>query len=240
MSWDSTTVTRRLAGMPELEELHPELAACLVRRQSSLTSLEHPLIVQAPYIPPLASYVNGLFESLSKRAATLLENGAYSQWLDLHTARFRLSVLVKNAHRVDHGAYWELLATLYRAEAPACDPPDGLWLKALSSDKPLRHRFMTREERRVFADLPPLVKVWRIVPDGRTEAAFAHFVAAETAQRVARNALSAPQPPANDFSLVAATLPKTAIVAAAQVQGHLQLLARPGSATGEQAPGPAA
>ncbi len=81
MTWDSTTATRRLAGMPEPEPLHPDLAACVVRRPGRLAALEHPLIVQAPYIPPLASYVNGLFETLRARATTLLANGAYDQWL---------------------------------------------------------------------------------------------------------------------------------------------------------------
>jgi hypothetical protein len=78
---DATTATRRLAGLPEPEPLHPDLAACLVRRPGRLPSLEHPLIVQAPYIPPLASYVNGLYDSLSQRAEALLESQAYDRWL---------------------------------------------------------------------------------------------------------------------------------------------------------------
>lgn len=240
MSWDSTTATRRLAGMPEPEALHPELAACVVRRPGRLATLEHPLIIQSPYIPPLASYVNGLFLSLSKRAAALLENGAYSQWLELHAARFRLPVLVKSAERVDHGPYWELLASLYRGEAPACDGPEGLWLRAITSDKPLRHRFMTREEQRIFASLPPLIQVWRLVPEGRSEAGFACFLAAETALAVARNAMQALHPPADGFSLAQGTLPKAAVLAAVQAQGRLELLACPGSTTGERHLGPAA
>ncbi len=240
MTWDSTTATRRLAGMPEPEPLHPDLAACVVRRPGRLAALEHPLIVQAPYIPPLASYVNGLFETLRARAATLLSNGAYDQWLELHAARFRLQVLVEHAGRVDHGAYWELLASLYRREPPACDSPDGLWVKALGCDKPQRHRFMTRGEQQLFAGLPEQSEVWRIVPDDRGGCAFAHFTSPEAATAVARTALQAAEPPAGGFTLVRGTLAKARVLAALQLQGRVELLALPGSATGEQALGPVA
>lgn len=240
MTWDSTTATRRLAGMPEPEPLHPDLAACVVRRPGRLAALEHPLIVQAPYIPPLASYVNGLYETLRTRAATLLSNGAYDQWLELHAARFRLQVLVAHAVRVDHGAFWELLASLYRREPPACDSPEGLWVKALGSDKPQRHRFMTRTEQQLFTGLPEASDVWRIVPDDRAGSAFAHFTSPDAAAAVARSALQAAEPPAVAFTLMRGTLAKAKVLAALQIQGRVELLALPGSAANEQAVGPAA
>jgi hypothetical protein len=238
MTWDSTTATRRLAGMPELEPLHPDLAACVVRRPGRLAALEHPLIVQAPYIPPLASYVNGLFETLRTRAATLLANGAYDQWLELHAARFRLRVLVEHASRVDHGAFWELLASLYRRDPPACDAPEGLWVKALGSDKPQRHRFMTRAEQQLFTGLPEQSAVWRIVPDDRAAGAFAHFTTDEAATAVACGALQSAEPPAGAFTLVRGTLAKARVLAALQIHGRVELLALPGSATDEQVVGP--
>lgn len=234
MTWDSTTATRRLAGMPEPEPLHPDLAACVVRRPGRLAALEHPLIVQAPYIPPLASYVNGLFETLRARADGLLSNGAYEQWLELHAARFRLQVLVEGAGQVDHGAYWELLAALYRREPPACDTPGGLWLKGLGSDKPQRHRFMSRVERQALVDLPQAVETWRILPDDRPAAGFVHFTSAGAAQAVARGALQAAEPPAAAFTLVRGMLPKAAVIAAVQVRGWVELLAPPGAASGEK------
>jgi hypothetical protein len=239
MAWDSTTATRRLADMPPPEPLHPELEACLTRRTGRLASLEHPLIVQSPYIPALAGHVNGLFESLHERAAMLLDTGAYYQWIELHAAAFRLTVLSQNAHRVDHGGYWELLATLYRCEAPACDRPDGQWLEAITAQKPQRHRFMTRAEQQMFAGLPALVPVWRLIPEGRPDGAFAHFVAANAARDVARSALREPSPPVSGFSLVMGTLPKAAVLAAVKVHGRVELLARPGSAKDEQQLGPA-
>lgn len=239
MTWDSTTATRRLAGLPEPEPLHPELAACVVRRPGRLAALEHPLIVQAPYIPPLASYVNGLFETLRERARALLDSGAFHQWIELHAARFRLQVLLENAARVDHGAYWELVATLYRAEQPACDSPEGRWLAALTAERPQRQRFMTQDERLLWARLPDTVEVWRIVPDDRPQAAFAHFPSAEAARTAAHAALLQNDPPAGRFVLVRGSLARTSVLALVRVGEHAQLLALPGMATGERSLGPA-
>ncbi len=97
---------------------------------------------------------------------------------------------------------------------------------------------MTRTEQQLFTGLPEASAVWRIVPDDRAGSAFAHFTTAEAATAVARSALQAAEPPASAFTLVRGALAKARVLAALQIQGRVELLALPGSATGEEVVGP--
>ncbi|MEO8037329.1 MAG: hypothetical protein ABI794_01090 [Betaproteobacteria bacterium] len=230
---DATTATRRLAGLPEPEPLHPDLAAYLVRRPGRLPSLEHPLIVQAPYIPPLASYVNGLYDSLSKRADALLESRAYDRWLEMHSRTHQLGVLLERGTRMDHGTWWELLASLFRRELPWFDDEAARWSRAIGADRPSRRRFMTNSEGAAFDQLPDLVDVWRAEPTDRPGSGFSFFrdeSGARTFAATARNRLELQE---GTFSLFTARLNKADVIALCNSRGMTELLAPPAKAVGE-------
>lgn len=230
---DATTATRRLAGLPEPEPLHPDLAACLVRRPGRLPSLEHPLIVQAPYIPPLASYVNGLYDSLSQRAEALLESQAYDRWLEMHARAYQLRVLSDKGGKIDHGTWWELVASVFRRELPWFDDETGQWLKALGGDRPARRRFMTPTEAAALDRLPDLLDVWRAVPAGNPAGAFSFFLDEAAARTFAATARIRLELPANAFTLLHGRLQKAHVIALCQSRGMPELLAPPAKAVGE-------
>jgi hypothetical protein len=235
--FDSTTATRRLAGLPEPEPLHPDLAACIVRRPGRLPALEHPLIVQAPYIPPLASYVNGLYASLRGRAETTLANRSYTEWLDMHAREFQARVLLDNAARIDHGVWWELVATVFRRELPWFDRPGGVWRKVLACDKPLRQRFMTVPEAEAFAALPANIEVWRPAPVEDPDSAFSCYPDEVSARSLAAAARQQLERPAGSFVLLRGRLPRSRVIAVSLARGVTELLALSSSVTGEQASG---
>lgn len=226
MTWDATTATRRLAGLPEPEPLHPDLAACIVRRPGRLASLEHPLIVQSPYIPPLASYVNGLYTSLQQRADALLASGVHDQWLDLHARQFRLKVLVENAKRIDHGVYWDLLASLFRRELPVCDDADELWARALDCDKPMAQRFMTRSEALAFEQLPATIEAWRIVPADPAVHLMNAFLERAAADRFVAAMCARLSRPATEFPCRSEPIAKDQVFALTTSRGTPELLLR--------------
>ncbi|MCW5623768.1 MAG: hypothetical protein KIT73_03510 [Burkholderiales bacterium] len=232
MSWDSTTATRRLAGLPEPEPLHPDLAARLVRRAGRLPALEHPLIVQAPYIPPLASYVNGLYESLRQRAEALLVARNFDSWLDLHSRPHRAEVLVLHADRIEHDTWWSLLASVFRSDPPWHDDEPRHWTRALSSDKPQRTIFMTRQERELLDTLPAMISVWRAVPAADPQSGISLFLDRETAQDFAREAVEQLQLESGDFVLQSARIPRSRVLAASLARGMPELLAADGTVEG--------
>lgn len=230
---DATTATRRLAGLPEPEPLHPDLAACLVRRPGRLPSLEHPLIVQAPYIPPLASYVNGLYDSLSQRAEALLESQAYDRWLEMHARAYQLRVLSDKGGKIDHGTWWELVASVFRRELPWFDDETGQWMKALGADRPARRRFMTSAEAAALDKLPDLLNVWRAVPTGNPAGGFSFFLDESSARAFASTARIRLELPENAFTLLRGRLQKPHVIALCQSRGMPELLAPPAKATSE-------
>lgn len=230
---DATTASRRLAGLPEPEPLHPDLAACLVRRPGRLPSLEHPLIVQAPYIPPLASYVNGLYDSLSRRADALLESRAYDRWLEMHARAHQLTVLTTKGTRIDHGTWWELLASVFRRELPWFDEEDGRWMKALGCDRPSRRRFMTGSEAAALDQLPELLNVWRAVPAATPTAGFSFFLDESSARTFAATARTRLELPEGTFALMQGRMQKPHVIALCQARGMPELLAPPAKVVGE-------
>jgi len=222
---DATTATRRLAGLPEPEPLHPDLAACLVRRPGRLPSLEHPLIVQAPYIPPLASYVNGLYDSLSKRANALLESRAYDRWLEMHSRAHQLAVLVERGTRMDHGNWWELLASVFRRELPWFDDEAGRWMQAIGADRPSRRRFMTHSEAAALDQLPDLLNVWRAVPTNQPGAGFSFFLDEASARTFAATARVRLELPEGSFTLLKGRMQKPHVFVLCNARGMPELLA---------------
>ncbi len=224
MTWDATTATRRLAGLPEPEPLHPDLAACIVRRPGRLASLEHPLIVQSPYIPPLASYVNGLYTSLLQRADALLASGVHDQWLDLHARQFRLKVLVGHANRIDHGIYWDLLASLFRRALPVTDDVEGWWVRALNSDKPMRSRFMTRSELLAFEQLPATIDAWQVVPADPVLTILGAFLDRAAADRFLAVIAARLSRPATEFDCQARPIAREQVLALTTSRGMPELL----------------
>ncbi len=224
MTWDATTATRRLAGLPEPEPLHPDLAVCIVRRPGRLASLEHPLIVQSPYIPPLASYVNGLYTSLLQRADALLASGVHDQWLDLHARQFRLKVLVGHANRIDHGVYWDLLASLFRRELPVTDSADSLWARALDCDKPMRSRFMTRSESIAFEQLPATFDAWHVVPADPAPTILGAFLDRTAAERFLAVLAARLSRPATGFDCRPSPLARAQVLALSTSRGTPELL----------------
>ena len=226
MTWDATTATRRLAGLPEPEPLHPDLAACVVRRPGRLASLEHPLIVQSPYIPPLASYVNGLYTSLHQRADALLASGVHDQWLDLHARQFRLKVLFDHADQIEHGVYWDLLAALFRRERPVADDADATWARALGCDKPMRVRFMTRAESLAFDQLADTFDAWVVDVAGAPVALLSAFPEQAAADRFVAAASARLSRPPGDFALRQSRLSKDQVVALTNSRGMPELLMR--------------
>jgi hypothetical protein len=237
MMFDSTTATRRLAGLPEPEPLHADLAASIVRRPGRLPSLEHPLIVQAPYIPPLASYVNGLYGSLRARAEATLANRNYAEWLNMHGRRFQLQVLLDNAARIDHGVWWELVAEVFRRELPCFDRADGAWRRALASEKPLRQRFMTPAEADALAALPETIDVWRPAPVDDPARALSFYTDEAAARAIGRTALQQPESDGGSLVLLQARLPRARVLALSLARGVTELLALPASAAGERVRG---
>jgi len=225
---DATTASRRLAGLPEPEPLHPDLAACLVRRPGRLPSLEHPLIVQSPYIPPLASYVNGLYDSLSKRAESLLESRSYDRWLEMHSRGHQLRVLTEKGTRIDHGTWWELLASVFRRELPWYDEEDGRWMKALGSDRPSRRRFMTGSEAAALDQLPDELEVWRAAPVANAAAAFSLFLDESSARTFAATARARLELPEGTFAVLRGRIHKPHVIALCQARGMPELIAPPG------------
>ena len=224
MTWDATTATRRLAGLPAPEPLHPDLAACIVRRPDRLASLEHPLIVQSPYIPPLASYVNGLYTSLLQRADALLASGVHDQWLDLHARQFRLKVLVDHANRIDHGIYWDLLAALFRRELPVTDDAEARWARALDCDKPMRSRFMTRSESLAFEQLPGTIDAWHVVPADPGLTVLGAFLERAAADRFLAMMAARLSRPATEFACRASSLARQQVLALTTSRGMPELL----------------
>jgi hypothetical protein len=230
---DATTASRRLAGLPEPEPLHPDLAACLIRRPGRLPSLEHPLIVQSPYIPPLASYVNGLYDSLSKRADSLLESQSFDRWLEMHARGHQLRVLAEKGGRIDHGTWWELLASIFRRELPWFDDEDGRWMKALGCDRPARRRFMTSSEAAALDQLPDLLGVWRAVPMEAPAAGFSFFLDESSARAFAATARARLERPEGSFQLLHGRMQKPHVVALCQARGMPELLASPAKVVAE-------
>jgi len=230
---DATTASRRLAGLPEPEPLHPDLAACLVRRPGRLPSLEHPLIVQSPYIPPLASYVNGLYDSLSKRADSLLESGSYDRWLEMHARGHQLKVLEEKGARIDHGTWWELLAIIFRREMPWFDDEDGRWMKALGCDRPARRRFMTGAEAAALDQMPDLLNVWRAAPVARPAAGLSFFLDESSARAFAATARVRLELPDGTFAILRGRVQKPHVIALCQIRGMPELIVPPAKVVGE-------
>ena len=110
----------------------------------------------------------------------------------MHARAHQLTVLTTRGTRIDHGTWWELLASVFRRELPWFDEEDGRWMKALGCDRPARRRFMTGSEAAALDQLPDLLNVWRAVPAASPAVGFSFFLDESSARTFAATAADAP------------------------------------------------
>lgn len=144
------------------EPLNEELEA-YVQKSSHFDwpVLRHPLVFQVPFIKDMAWRSNDQLKYKKKALASSIRDGDWNSAIYLHERPYRAQALDTYSNQIQpDDAYWDLVGDVY------CDTENfwqeqARWAKLLGSQRGHREAIMTEDERKVFADLPDTLTVYR-------------------------------------------------------------------------------
>lgn len=143
--------------MPLYSDLAPFVQGSGVDRM-----VRHPLLTRPFPDDTLAAVVNNMYRDKKQRLRDARRHRDWRTYVWLHEREFRPGALLEIANELDDGAYWRLVAEVWR-DAEFIHPNLGQWVTLWESPR------LTREELLVpRARLPDDIIVWRCTnhPDG--------------------------------------------------------------------------
>lgn len=142
------------------EALHPDLKPYVRESEFFGEILHHPLVIQTHVIPGMA---NRTYTQKMKACDEALATGMWGSFVWLHERPYRLNAFYLLKGRItDPTEYWNLLATIWSDSENIQECLDE-WETVLF-DTPFineRDAMMDSDERKVLADLPEVVTVYR-------------------------------------------------------------------------------
>jgi hypothetical protein len=145
------------------EELHPDLRryVCAGRWELGTFELHHPLVRTMRLDPQRAAIENRKYELASAKVREAMQSGEWSRYVFLHERPHRFVALRRIAGKIKSDkAYWSLLADFWMDSENIRQNRAG-WIKLWNADRPGKHHTMSAKERKVLAQLPDVLPIYR-------------------------------------------------------------------------------
>lgn len=141
------------------EELHPTLAAHIVKRRG-FSCLMHPLIYSVPHFAPLNAYVNEQFAQKKLLVERAEASGDWMHFVVLHERPYRLEAVDRIAHRMFDADFWKLIGWVWTDSENVWQNKQQ-WIETLTCGRFHRELMMDEDERAALELMPAVVEVHR-------------------------------------------------------------------------------
>jgi hypothetical protein len=145
--------------MNKKEDLCEELEM-YYRNDGKLPTLRHPLVFSVPYHEAENAMLNFRLKVKKKECEELLAKQDYIGYVTAHENPYRFNAFQEVQEHFQDEQYWEFLSEIWTLSENIWQNRNG-WIQLLTSPRPGRQAFMTKEERAVYAKLPDVVRCYR-------------------------------------------------------------------------------
>lgn len=142
------------------EPLHPDLAACIYRR-NDWDILHHPLLIDVPYHPAMNALHNRRYEHTRERLEKARGERDWGRYIFLHERPYRVPALreaVSNGLEPGSPEYWELVGQVW-IDTENVHEEFRTWAEIW--DHPGSRAVMDEAEQIALLALPNMIEVWR-------------------------------------------------------------------------------
>ena len=145
---------------PMAESLAPELEPYLSEPKDGWQVLQHPLVYQVPYFPPMNAVVNRILRNKREQLLIAREGRNWQRYLMLHERPYRLNAFTVIESLLTDTHYWELLGDLWQ-DSENIWQNFPVWTSKMKSLRPERHNFMSKEDKERLDAMPKRLTIYR-------------------------------------------------------------------------------
>lgn len=141
------------------EELHPDLADCLVTLDSGMVCIKHPLINSIMHIPQLNAQVNESYRYKREQLQKAAEKKDWATYVFWHEKPFKMWALANISQHLSIEQRSKMLAEIWTLVENCWQCDDYFeWIVSFGIDA---NAAMDEEERKVWSELPETFTVYR-------------------------------------------------------------------------------
>jgi len=142
------------------DELHPELAKCVVTLSSGVQKISHPLVTAMLYAPQMNGLHNAMLISKNLALEESIQNKNWKRYISLHEQPYSLDAFKKISHELTDKDYWTFLGKLW-ADSNSIWQYGELFANLLKSQRDGKQNIMTAKEESFLSSLPDQIAVYR-------------------------------------------------------------------------------
>lgn len=142
-----------------VEELDPDLQACLTTTDTGMVVIRHPLHYSLMHAPFMNRNANLALQYKREALAEAMKERDYSSAVYLHERPYRLQAFSDICWNLRPHAFWELLSALW-TDCENHGEERELWRVMLTADHAHRWAMMTADERVVLRSLGRKAPIW--------------------------------------------------------------------------------
>ena len=146
--------------MGQKEPLHKDLQPYLGYTDMGFPMLKHPLVFNLFHTEHDNARMNMFYEHKLESLKRAKQKKDYGSYIFLHERPYRLNAFLDIMDKVNDKQYWQLLGEVW-IDSENIWQSKSVWKELLTDDRDHREYFMTKEDRKVFAELPEKLTIYR-------------------------------------------------------------------------------
>jgi hypothetical protein len=147
--------------MTKKEDLHPDLVWHLEYNEATgWWFLKHPLVFSVPYNECFNAMLNAQYIAKKEMLHTCLEKKDWHQYIFLYERPYRCFAFRQIMKKLTNVEYWDLLGSIW-SDSENIWQNYSLLKRFLNSKRSGKENFMDDDERKMLADLPNEIRVYR-------------------------------------------------------------------------------